>query len=465
MKFFVLLLTAVLFPFRKDLNAQIQLAEAEVKARKLEERSFGIKRRGLLMHFADGIFDNKNTSFEIGQLIKLEEQPVKLTSMKLYLLNAREDSADFRIRFYHYREGKPADRAVTQPISQRKAIEKGWLNFDLSPENIRLSGDILASVEILPDSNTDADPISYEIKLGGSSKSYYRKGDTASWSTPPHHYCLNVTGLVNPEAPVMPDEDVESKPDFHLRSKETNTEYSLYVALPEGCKKKSDVSHPLILLLDANAYFDQVKDFLEKQSSGTSDKSSPILVGIGYENAYLMDSLRVRDYTFPEAAAADSFAVSGGADQFHRFLRGELLPELKRRYRIQEKDISLAGHSFGAYFALYAFEKAVQATPEETRFNRYIAASPSIQYQNGYIIEQLTRSLNQLALSPAPEHKPLLYLTIGDQELDPDTSALFNELKRIMENSAAVVEGRTTVYESTGHMGTAIRSFEDALRQ
>lgn len=319
----------------------IELDEVEVAARQTEERRFGIKRRGLLMHFADGMF-NKDDSFEIGQLIKLGASPVKVNTMNLYVLETRPDSAIFRLNFYRYRDGKPGERAVEKSIVQRKAITKGWLSFDLSKENVQLSGDVVATVEFLPDQTMQSQPISYEVKLGGSSKSFYRRSSLGSWSTPPHHYCLNLSGVVNREAPLQVEEDVEAEPTFILPSARTNTAYSIFVHLPEGYARDTSSRYPLLLLLDGNAYFDAVKQAIIKNKLWNSVQ--PIIVGIGYENAYLMDSLRVRDYTFPEALPVDSFATSGGAARFYRFVNDELLPKIDSSYRTARSEGTIMGH-------------------------------------------------------------------------------------------------------------------------
>ena len=130
------------------------LEEVVVVEKSLKEHRFGIKRRGLLIHFSDGMF-NPDDSFEIGQLIKLGDIPVKLTALNLYMLESRDDSATFRVNFYRYSDGEPAERLVEKSIIQRQAIDKGWLRFDLAKAGIYLSGDVIASLEFLPDARDE----------------------------------------------------------------------------------------------------------------------------------------------------------------------------------------------------------------------------------------------------------------------------------------------------------------------
>jgi predicted alpha/beta superfamily hydrolase len=440
----------------------IELNEVEIVSRKSEERRFGIKRRGLLVHFSDGMF-NKHDSFEIGQLIKLGAYPVKINTLNLNLLESRPDSATFRINFYGYRDGKPAERVIEKSIIQRKAIIKGWLPFDLSKENIQLSGNVVVTLEFLPDHAMQTKPISYEVKLGGSSKSFYRRSSLGSWNTPPHHYCLNLSGIIYKEAPVQEEEDIESEPTFVLSSANTNTKYSVFVQLPKNYASDTSRRYPILLHLDGNAYFDVIKDAVIKNQHNYPDSIPPIVVGIGYENAYVMDSLRLRDYTFPEALPIDSFATSGGAERFYTFINEELLPYIDSNYRTHRATGTIMGHSFGGYFVLYALARALEAEHNRlSEFNHYVAASPSIGYRGGYIIRQLTKQIEKASLEQLRRKK--LYVTMGEEELAYDPSDLFNKLKDILGHGNGM-EIKIKEYKHTDHMGTAIPSFEEAVNE
>jgi predicted alpha/beta superfamily hydrolase len=416
----------------------------------------------LLIHFSDGMF-NRHDSFEIGQLVKLGAYPVKINNLNLNLLESRLDSATFRINFYAYRDGKPAERVVEKSIVQRKAIIKGWLPFDLSKENIQLSGNVVVTLEFLPDHGMQVEPISYEVKLGGSSKSFYRRSSLGSWNTPPHHYCLNLSGIIDKEAPVQEEEDIESEPTFVLSSTNTSTKYSVFVQLPRNYESDTSRRYPVLLHLDGNAYFDVIKDAVTKSQNDYPDPTPPIVVGIGYENAYVMDSLRVRDYTFPEALPVDSFATSGGAERFYTFINEELLPYIDSNYRTQRATGTMMGHSFGGYFVLYALGRVLEDGHNRlSEFNHYVAASPSIGYRDGYIIRQLTKQIEKA--SPEQLRRKKLYVTIGEEELAYDPSNLFNKLKEILSHGNGM-KINIKEYRHTDHMGTAIPSFEEAINE
>jgi predicted alpha/beta superfamily hydrolase len=88
---------------------------------------------------------------------------------------------------------------------------------------------------------------------------------------------------------------------------------------------------------------------------------------------------RTHDLT-PTRVDADS-PTSGGADKLLEFLEEELIPEIGKRYRVQPYRI-LAGHSFGGLFTLHT----MFSRPE--LFNAYIAASPSLRWDNELLVKR-----------------------------------------------------------------------------
>ena len=112
-----------------------QLSEVTITSEKLVEKKYGVKRRNLVMHFRDGMFQ-KEDIFEIGQLIRLGNTVAQITSANLYIFTTREDSANFRINFYRYKDGFVSNRLVEKSIVQRLPISAGWLRFDLTEYNI-----------------------------------------------------------------------------------------------------------------------------------------------------------------------------------------------------------------------------------------------------------------------------------------------------------------------------------------
>ncbi len=178
-------------------------------------------------------------------------------------------------------------------------------------------------------------------------------------------------------------------------------------------------------------------------------------MGIGYENAYVMDSLRDRDYTFPKALPSDSFMCSGGGALFYEFIKTKVKPYINHTYRTDTASQTIMGHSLGGYFVLYALLKDIQG---HGLFTDYVAASPSISYCDNYIVK---------ALSPLPisrqGRKPKLYLTVGELEMKENGSADLNQLGDIL-SAGGLLDLKIRIYEGSEHMGTAIPSFEDGMK-
>jgi len=170
-----------------------QLNEVKINSPKLVEKKFGESNYHALVQFTDGSTNQKDI-FEIAQLIHLDTILSKLSSVNLYISATRPDSGTFRINFYGYDGKHPSARIVDKNITETHAIQKGWLTFDLKPYNVYLKGDFVVAIEFIPNSPVNK-PINYNIKVVGSTKSFYRNSSQGDWRMPPHHYVLYVTAL------------------------------------------------------------------------------------------------------------------------------------------------------------------------------------------------------------------------------------------------------------------------------
>ena len=171
-----------------------QLAEVIIKSPLLVEKKYGESNYHALIQFSDGS-TNQQDIFEIAQLIHLDTTLSKITGVNLYISSSRPDSGTFRINFYKYDSRHPTTRIYNTNITQTHAITKGWLTFDLKQYNIYMKGDFVAAIEFLPNSPVNK-PIKYNIKVVGSTKSFYRASSQGDWRLPPDHYVFYVTALV-----------------------------------------------------------------------------------------------------------------------------------------------------------------------------------------------------------------------------------------------------------------------------
>jgi len=430
-----------------------ELAAVTVSGSRPVEKSYGIKRRNWLLHFTDGMFLNEDI-FEIGQLIRVGPGKARITSVNLHINAPRRDSALFRINFYRYENDQPTGRLLERSILQRHPVREGWLRFDLTEHPIWLSGTFVVAVELMPEYTQGRSPIAYEVKLGGFSRSFYRRSSLGTWQSPPHHYCLYVTALVDRSAPEDTD-DAEAVPALRLPSRQVQDTFNVCVRLPAGYDPKGSRRYPVVYQLDGNAYFGHLSQAVERRWRKKKQTDEPIVVAIGYRNAYEMDSLRNRDYTYPEALPVDSLPRSGGGDRFYRFLREELLPTVERTYRIDTSRRMLIGHSLGGYFTLYALLRDL-AGP--ATFSAYVAASPSLWYHDQYLLG----AFSALPVRRKDAVKPSLLLTVGGLERPEDPAGGFPQIRQVLEHRPDVrVVFR--ILPNLEHLGTAVPSIEAGI--
>lgn len=435
----------------------VALQPVAVHATKLVERSYGITSQKALIHFTDGTI-RPGDAFEIAQLIHLDQPTANLTSVNLFLAASLPDSATVTLHFYGFDGQRPTQELGAPALPRRVALRAGWLRLDLPARSLPLPQDFVIGLAFQPTTR----PIPYEIKLGGRTKSFARSANTGEWRVPPHHYRLYVNALVpRTTRSRLPDTDnQETPPTTRLYAPSVRDSFSLYVHLPKGYRAAQPRTYPVIVLLDANAYFDAVGAELHQLPRA----AAAILVGIGYKDAGLMDSLRQRDYTYPVALPADSFSVSGGGQRFLAFLTQQVLPYVDQHYHTDPGNRTLLGHSLGGYFVLYALAEGLRT--QAPAFTHYVAASPSLYYGNDY----LQRTLAGLPVAPTTPAQNV-FITVGGREVtraDAEsraTKAAFDAFaQELAASKFSAVKLTRTIYPNYGHLETAIRTFVEGCQ-
>ncbi|GAB6196378.1 alpha/beta hydrolase [Lysobacter xanthus] len=163
---------------------------------------------------------------------------------------------------------------------------------------------------------------------------------------------------------------------YTLASKTLDETRRVNVLLPAGYADAPERRYPVLVLLDGGID----EDFLHvaglvRVLTGNGSMRPVILVGI--ENTQ-----RRRDTTGPTEDPEDRAIapVVGGSATFRRFLRDELLPDVRARYRTSGED-ALMGESLAGLFAIETFAR----TPE--LFDAYIAVDPSLWWNRSALID------------------------------------------------------------------------------
>ncbi|MDI1449491.1 alpha/beta hydrolase-fold protein [Polyangium sp. 6x1] len=171
------------------------------------------------------------------------------------------------------------------------------------------------------------------------------------------------------------------------------------VYLPPGYAESSQ-RYPVVYLLDGGAAEDFHHITGIVQVSVANEIMEPVLV-IGIENTE-----RRRDLTGPTESEKDKAIAPrvGGSAAFRAFLKNELVPRIERDYRASGER-GLMGESLAGLFVLETFFE------DPGSFGTYIAVSPSLWWNEGFVLRQAEPRLKTL-----PVQGKTLYLTVGGVE-------------------------------------------------
>jgi predicted alpha/beta superfamily hydrolase len=175
---------------------------------------------------------------------------------------------------------------------------------------------------------------------------------------------------------------------------------------------------------------------LVQVSVGTGTMRPFILVGI--ENTE-----RRRDLTGPTTNEEDKKIAPrvGGAAAYRAFIRNELMPEVKQRYRTTD-ETAIVGESLAGLFVVETF------LLEPTLFDTYLAFDPSVWWNN----EDLTKQAATLLKTPITKPKSLYLATSSNGGISAPivrlTKALGSKTVRNVtwHHQAMPLETHATIY-------------------
>ena len=202
-----------------------------------------------------------------------------------------------------------------------------------------------------------------------------------------------------------------------LPSSASDRVYRVFVALPLSYSAEPDATYPVVYVVDGSVFFNLVTT-TARWLHLAGDMPEVIVVGIDNETGWADDiyewlSFRFRDLTPTEMTAKPG---SGGAGEFLAFIQQDLIPHIDANYRTDPADRTIAGHSLGGLFSLYALFHA----PET--FTRYIASSPALWWDDRVTFEHEQEFATQHADLPAE-----LFLSVGELEAEHVVSGLVPE--------------------------------------
>lgn len=247
-----------------------------------------------------------------------------------------------------------------------------------------------------------------------------------------------------------------------FRSTFTGQDYDVYVALPPTYNA-GDRRYPVLYVPD------QEEDFLAARAAyGTLDLARSlnmgrpleeyIIVGVPLQVADALDWARRRtpDLTpTQDRSFEDQYSKllkgpvrSGGAAQFLRTLKDELIPFIESRYRVTQ-DRGLAGYSLGGLFTAWVWLSG------DPTFSRFLIGSPSLWWDNETLLK----------LDPARKLRGRVFLSMGGAESKSQMLAPFQRLVAALEQRQDPdLRWESVIFDGTDHLTGVVGAFARGMR-
>ncbi|WP_182084023.1 alpha/beta hydrolase-fold protein [Aureimonas sp. ME7] len=202
---------------------------------------------------------------------------------------------------------------------------------------------------------------------------------------------------------------------FDLVGEDGGEPWRIFLHRPPGPAPEG--GWPLLAITDGNAMIATAVDAVRVQGAypGGTNVAPGVVMAIGYPTEGAYDPWRRSfDLSPPPGRAYPPFAAdgpevrTGGADRFLRFIEREALAAADAITPINPARRTLFGHSFGGLFALHALFSGTRA------FTRFVAASPTIGWEDGVLTQTERRFLE----APALGGEVVVHLSAGEYEGD-----------------------------------------------
>ena len=216
-------------------------------------------------------------------------------------------------------------------------------------------------------------------------------------------------------------------------SEEVDDTLYIYIRLPKNYNS-SKKEYPVLYLLDGDISFNMAVSVVRYLQFGR-DVPDLIIVAPAY-GTLLNDNetnYRERDYTISKI---DRFKDSGGAENYLRFLKNELIPLVDSSYRTDGMRI-INGYSLGGLFAINALLKHSHI------YDNYIVGSPYLEYD----IEYLSDNFNNLSKF---KNNKRLFISVGEHEDKNKYHIPIIKIKQKLE-SIDGLESHFSIFENGTH--------------
>lgn len=189
-----------------------------------------------------------------------------------------------------------------------------------------------------------------------------------------------------------------------LPARSNGRHYEIWIDLPAGYNDvdaSSQKAYPALFVTDANYAFPLIRSIRNRLGAGGQNIADFVLVGLSYARQDSPTDSRSLDYTptnvlAKKSANSQSYGAKAysGAALYADYLRQQVIPFVLQHYRVDPKQKIFVGHSYGGLLG------AQLLLTQPDTFNSYILSSPSLWFDQGYVLKQAQQqSASQARLS------------------------------------------------------------------
>lgn len=238
-----------------------------------------------------------------------------------------------------------------------------------------------------------------------------------------------------------------------IPSKVLNQERQIYIHLPKQDSSNPNKTFPVLYLLDGENHFHILSAYIDYLSHW--EVTPPIIV-VGIISKDRRKDLTPTKSTIDYDGKVDStYSTSGGNEHFFQFMQAELIPYIEKNYKVEPYKI-FAGHSLGGITTI----NCMLTHPD--MFNAYIAISPSLWWDNKYILKLVEKKLTKSVYL-----NKIFFYSVGNEGINDPNSFHTDVLKLdslVVNRTPKGLLYKYKCYPEESHMSEPIVAYYDALR-
>ena len=228
---------------------------------------------------------------------------------------------------------------------------------------------------------------------------------------------------------------------FRIDSKLINETVTARIVLPESYHHSNSFEYPVMLVMDGSTQFEHISGNVNFLST-FSIVPEMIVVGVSAKN-------RIKHFTHTELEGYEG--RSGGAEAYTQFLKDELLPELKKQYRISPYTL-VTGHSLSGLYTSYL------ATHHADFINASISVSPSLWWDDFALINDIKTAKQQA------EKPPVRWFVSMANEPNEMAEGYKRLMKVLEEKSESVFDWESQQFPEETHDSTPLIANVEGLK-